>query len=57
MRMRSLHAGETSSDGVGKGRGLARIEIDVEHHVLGGGRKPALLRMEELLEMCIRLAS
>ena len=49
--MRGLHPGEPRGDEVRKRRGLFRRHVDMQRQVLGGGRQPALLGVEQLLEI------
>jgi hypothetical protein len=45
-----LHLGEGSRDVGGEGRGLAGRYVNMQRHVLGGGRHPALGGVKQLLE-------
>src|SRR5271165_6704115 len=49
--VRRPHPGELGGDRRRKGRGLLLFHVDMERHVLGGGRQPALLGVEQLLEI------
>ena len=44
MRVRGLHAGERRATSSGKGAVFLRRHVDMQRHVLGGGRNPAFGR-------------
>ncbi len=50
LPMRGLHRIKPAGDIVRKRRRLLCAHVDMQRHLLGGGRNPALRRMEKLLK-------
>src|SRR6266508_5320100 len=50
LGVRGLHAGEAGRHLIRERRGLPGVHVDVQRHVLRGGRDPTLAGVEQLLE-------